>query len=240
MDVDRPLVSVILPVYNGERYVRAALESVFAQTYTPSEVIVVDDGSTDGTAPAIRAFGGIRYARQANRGVAAARNVGIGLARGDLVAFIDHDDLWMPNKLAVQVRFLLDHPNVAGALCYFKNFVSGGLNESVRDRWNWSDDEQPGLGTGTLTVRKAAFDRIGCFDETYALGEDTDWLFRATEAGLRIAMVHECLLLRRIHTANLTRDPDTTRAAMFRALKASRDRQRRLRASQREAGARGG
>ena len=100
----RPLVSVIIPTYNQREYLVQAIESVLAQTYESVEVIVVDDGSTDDTAQAVATMGrAVRYIRQSNRGAAASRNAGIAHATGQYVAFLDHDDLWMPQKLAMQV-----------------------------------------------------------------------------------------------------------------------------------------
>src|SRR6185369_6617714 len=109
MTVENPLVSVIIPVYNGARYLGAALESVFAQTYREFEVIVVDDGSVDDSGVIAQSFPEVRYIHQANQGVAAARNHGIEAAGGEFFAFLDQDDLWNEDKLKRQVEFLLSH-----------------------------------------------------------------------------------------------------------------------------------
>src|SRR5262245_10754564 len=99
-----PLVSCIVPVYNGEAFLGEALASIRAQRHRPIEILVVDDGSTDGTAAVVMAAdAGIRYMRQDNAGGAAARNRGIGMARGTFVAFLDADDLWPPEKLERQI-----------------------------------------------------------------------------------------------------------------------------------------
>src|SRR5213078_156464 len=112
MTDEQPLVSVIIPVYNGARYLRAALESVFAQTYRPIEVIVVDDGSGDDSGVIAQSFPDVHFIHQENQGVAAARNHGFDAARGEFIAFLDQDDLWTPEKLKVQVNYLLNHPDV--------------------------------------------------------------------------------------------------------------------------------
>jgi glycosyltransferase involved in cell wall biosynthesis len=107
-----PFVSVVVTTYNQEKYICETLESVFAQTYPHYEVIVVDDGSTDGTAAAVRSFGTrLRYVYQDNQGVAGARNTGVAQARGELIALLDGDDLWHPEKLRVQVEAFLKHPD---------------------------------------------------------------------------------------------------------------------------------
>jgi glycosyltransferase involved in cell wall biosynthesis len=114
MKGDMPLVSVITASYNCAEFVGAAIESALAQTYPHREIIVVDDGSTDGTAQALRGYGGrIVYHRQENRGVSAARNQGIRLAKGEILAFLDADDLWWPEKLERQVAALQQHPDAA-------------------------------------------------------------------------------------------------------------------------------
>src|SRR3989442_14959767 len=113
-----PSVSVVIPVYNGERYLVDAIQSVLDQTYQNFEVIVVDDGSTDGSAAVAKRFGeAIRFVHQANGGVCKARNTGIAAARGGYLAFLDQDDLWLPDKLAVQVAYLDSHPEVGAVYC---------------------------------------------------------------------------------------------------------------------------
>src|ERR1043165_3045241 len=121
-----PLVSVIIPVYNGARHLRAALESVFAQTYRSFEVIVVDDGSVDESAIIAQSFPEVRYIHQTNCGVAAARNHGIEAARGEFLAFLDQDDLWTPDKLRLQIEYLLSHPEIGYTLTRQKFFLDPG------------------------------------------------------------------------------------------------------------------
>src|SRR5690349_2600271 len=101
-----PLVSVVIPVFDGEAYLAAAIESALAKTYARVEVIVVDDGSTDGSA-SVAARYDVRLVRQSNRGVSAACNAGVEAARGELIAFLDADDLWPPERLEIQARHLL-------------------------------------------------------------------------------------------------------------------------------------
>ncbi len=102
--MNSPLISCIVPVFNGERYLREALDSIFAQTYRPLEILVADDGSTDRTPYIAAAFGNrLRYLRQDNQGPAAARNLGIRAATGEFIAFLDADDVWHPEKLERQM-----------------------------------------------------------------------------------------------------------------------------------------
>ena len=116
MTAKRPLVSVLMPVYRGERYLAEAIQSVLGQTHENLELIVVDDGSPDGSAEIVAGFredARVRYVEQENQGVAAARNTGLGLATGKYVGFCDQDDWWLPRKLESQVGFLEAHPDVA-------------------------------------------------------------------------------------------------------------------------------
>src|SRR5512135_2005660 len=129
----RPLVSIILPVYNGERYVSQAIESVLSQTYVPTELIVVDDGSIDNSASIARSYKEVHFIRQSNQGVAVARNSGIAAARGTIIAFIDQDDLWTPNKLDVQVHYLLKNPGVQYVNAWVKLFAEPG--HDLRSRY---------------------------------------------------------------------------------------------------------
>jgi len=108
-------VSVIIPVFNGERFIGEAIQSVMDQTYPPLEIIVVDDGSSDKTADIVRYLSGARpilYRRQSNQGAAAARNAGVSLAQGEWIAFLDADDVWYPEKLAIQVEHFKTYPDV--------------------------------------------------------------------------------------------------------------------------------
>src|ERR1700738_1594603 len=109
-----PRVSVIIPIYNGGATIERALKSVFEQTFTDFEIVVVDDGSTDDTPSVLARFGDrIRVIRQPNRGLPGARNAGVAVSRGELLALIDHDDRWLPQKLELTVRALLDNPGAA-------------------------------------------------------------------------------------------------------------------------------
>ena len=116
VEVRGPLVSVVIPVYNAEEFVAEALDSVFAQDYEPLEVIAVDDGSSDGSAQIVASYAEVRFFRQENREASAARNVGITAANGEFVAFVDADDVVPPNKLSLQIGYLLEHPDVVCVL----------------------------------------------------------------------------------------------------------------------------
>jgi glycosyltransferase involved in cell wall biosynthesis len=212
-----PVVSVVIPVHNGERFLGEAVESVLAQEGAPLEVLVVDDGSTDGSAHVAARFGSpVRCLSQAHAGIASARNTGIRAARGDLLAFLDADDLWTPGRLRLQIDRLAADPALD---CVF------GLVEHFRDpgaslRFEvWAPERAPGLLPGAMLIRRAAFLRVGPFDETWRLGEFVEWQLRAEERGLRREILPVVVLRRRIHDANTTARLAVDRGEYLRVLR---------------------
>jgi glycosyltransferase involved in cell wall biosynthesis len=223
---EQPLVSVIIPVYNGARYLRAALESVFAQTYRPFEVIVVDDGSIDDSGDIAQSFPEVRYVRQKNQGVAAARNNAIDAARGEFFAFLDQDDLWTPEKLRLQVRHLLSHPDLGYTLTHQQFFLDPGATLPAWFRKELLASVHTGWVLGTLVVRRAVFETVGNFATAYSAANDSDWFFRAKAAGIPMAVVPELLLLKRIHGANDSGRSKEILSELLKVVKTSLDRQR--------------
>ncbi len=200
----KPLVSVIIPVYNREKYVAHALESVFKQNYRPFEVILVDDGSTDNTAQIIGKYDNVQYIYQTNQGPASARNAGIVESRGEIIVFLDSDDLWPPNRMTVTDRYFQQHPEVGDVLGKEMMFVEHG---SVAPPWvkaEWLAEPQDASNTGVLAVRRVILERVGLFNKDYKRAEDTEWLVRASEAGVPMARLPELVLHRRIHGENLS------------------------------------
>jgi glycosyltransferase involved in cell wall biosynthesis len=224
--MDNPLVSAIVPVYNGQRYLAAAIESIFAQDYRPVEVIVVDDGSSDGTAAVAQAFP-IRYFHQKNQGPAVARNTGIAAATGEFIAFLDADDVWTPSKLRVQVDYLLNHPAIGYTCGRLQNFYEPGIQLPEKLPTDLREDAEIALSPCTLLARRSVFDQVGLFDPKYQVGEDTDWFVRAKDAGIARALLPDLLLRRRVHDNNLSYAQPAIRAKIqMQILKASIDRQR--------------
>jgi glycosyltransferase involved in cell wall biosynthesis len=219
-------VSVIIPVYNGSRYLRAALESVFAQTYRPLEVIVVDDGSADESGVIAQSFPEVRYIYQTNQGVAAARNNGIDAARGEFFAFLDQDDLWTPDKLKQQVAHLQSHPDVGYTLTQQKFFLDPGAALPAWFRKELFDSVHTGWVLGTLLVRRTALEKIGKFATGYSAANDSDWFFRAKAAGIPMAVIPELLLLKRIHGANESAHAKEVLSELRKVVRSSLERQR--------------
>ncbi len=230
-----PLVSVVIPAFDAERFVAEAIESALTQTYGPVEVIVVDDGSTDETAAVLAGFGDrIRVVRQENRGPSAARNAGFAVSSGEMVAFHDADDIMTADKLAVQVGHLESHGEVGCVVGEQDLFVepeaklpywAEGTQVPVAD-FRKRDETDLNIHTMTMLVRREVFEAVGGFDETLGHGEDVDWLLRAIDRGVRIARLEGIVVRRRVHAGSITQDPVAGREAMFRVLKMRIERRR--------------
>lgn len=230
--MNRFRVSCVIPVYNGRPYVAAAIGSVLNQTSPPLEVIVVDDGSTDGTRNEVRRFGDqATYVHTDNAGVSAARNHGIRVSRGEFICFLDADDLLHEDKLRRQLPLLWTRPELDLCDCHTRYFWSAELAPSVREadpRYDHDFWKQVTHGhISTWLVRREVFDRIGGFDEKLCFSEDTDWYLRLRDSGGITATLPDVLTYRRLHRHNITSEnrADQIRA-LARVFKASLDRRR--------------
>ncbi len=213
-----PTVSVIIPVYNGERFLAEAIRSVLEQTLTPAEIIVVDDGSTDGSATVAAEHQGVRVLQQSHCGVGTALNLAIGHAGGELLAFLDADDRWLPDKLEKQAAAL--RADMALDMVF-------GQARQFHDPGGLTGEMQPGISRCAMLVRRVAFDRVGAFAESPEIHEFVDWYGRAQTAGLRWAIVPDVVFERRIHDDNLgRRTPDAQRQSYLRSVRLSLARRR--------------
>lgn len=221
-----PLVSVVIPVFNGEAFLREAVESVLAQKYSPVEIIIVDDGSTDGTEAVARSLPEtVRYLHQSNQGPAAARNRGIEHAQGSLIAFADADDLWPEGKLELQLPYLLRDPAIEIVMGRIQQVR---LSKTVDGETQAQEFAEPAFSVnlGSAVIRKSVFERVGLFDETMRYSEDVDWFMRAREGGAAIITIDAVTLLYRQHEQNMTRGKSTSELNVLKALKRSLDRRR--------------
>jgi len=205
--MDAVLVSCIVPIYNGEHYLQEALDSIFAQTHRPVEIIAVDDGSNDGTGDIAARYGDqIRYVRQSNSGAPTARNLGLSLGIGEFVAFLDADDLWHPEKLARQIARFQAQPQLDLCVTHVQNFWIPELKEEAeRFRDHRMSRPLPGFVPQTLMARRSLFDTVGCFNEALRHADSTDWFLRAAEHGAVSELLPDVLVYRRIHQSNLSR-----------------------------------
>ena len=209
------LVSAIIPVYNGETFLAEALASVAAQSLTELEIIVVDDGSTDRTRDMAQAFGDprLRYFRQANAGASVARNHGVEVCRGEMLAFLDADDLWTPDKLRLQMASLERGDG---------DMIFGNVEEFASPAVTL-----PGASAVTLLMRRTAFERVGRFNADLRIGEFIDWYARAIDIGMKPAMLPQVLTRRRLHAHNQGRHNRSRMVEYARVMKLVLDRRRK-------------
>ena len=201
-DASLPRISCIVPVYNGEKYLSEALDSIFAQTLGAFEVVVVDDGSTDSTSSVVTRYRGVKYVRQDNAGPSAARNRGIRESGGDLLAFLDADDLWHPGKLERQAERFAARPELDISLVHARNVWAA----EVRDEEEHFQGARVGvLPAQTMLARRRVFDRVGLFDAGLMHREVPGWLVHAMQQGAVIETLPEVLCDRRIHESNRSR-----------------------------------
>lgn len=220
-----PLVSAIIPAFNGIRFIGEALESVLAQDYRPIEVIVVDDGSTDATRTVVARFPEVRCLHQENRGPGAARNLGIRESSGTFIALLDQDDLWLPGKLRLQMEPLMRDAELGYTLA----LTDTALVDGVRPPWLTEAqlNDPTGCFPGALVARRALFERFGLFDESLTCSSDADWFFRMKDAGVKSERIQQVLLRRRIHGANQSNRVQTLHHELLVAAWRTIQRQRR-------------
>ena len=223
----RAPISVVIPAYNGERYLAEAIRSLLQQTLAAAEILVVDDGSTDSSADVAASFGEpVRVIRQENRGVAEARNRGIEAAREPFVAWLDQDDLAMPRRFETQLAALdvAEGPDVAfGRMA---QFVSPDVPANLRASLRCDEREQPAPLPSCFMAPVRVFETVGLLrgnpDTTFV-----DWYLRAQEHAVVFHFVPELIVRRRIHGANRSYRNDDMRRDYVRTLKAALDRRRR-------------
>lgn len=218
-------VSVIIPVYNGSRYLAATLDSVLAQTYPLHEIIVIDDGSTDDSPTILRSYGDrLSVTRQANQGVAAARNAGLRHASGDVITFIDQDDLWPARRTEALIDALRANPDA---------LVATGPVEMLYER---SQPPSPASNlettlreflVGSLCIRKEVFDLLGPFNTGLGYADDTDFLLRRREANIKTVYIEDVALQYRVHESNTSSDRELTNSYFIGALRESLRRRRK-------------
>ncbi|MDR9402982.1 MAG: glycosyltransferase [Halothece sp. Uz-M2-17] len=205
-----PKVSIIIATYNYGRYLSQAIESVFKQTYPEWELIVVDDGSTDDTAQIIEPYlHQLRYEQQSNQGVAATRNHGLKLANGELIAFLDADDFYLPQKLETQVNFLNSNPSLG--LAHSGWLLVNEQGKQITTVEPWLNAPQLDLETwlkwkpvlpGPMLFRREWLEKVGGFDTSLRYAEDKDLVFRLAVAGCQAGWVYQPTLCYRQHKSS--------------------------------------
>jgi glycosyltransferase involved in cell wall biosynthesis len=222
---DTPLVSVVVPCFNTERYIAEALDSVLAQPVDGVQVIVIDDGSTDRSAEIIRGFDGrVEYHSQANTGIGGARNAGIALARGTYLAFLDADDVWTPGSLALRIQKLRE-----GAECVYggsEHFISPEIEGEARVRLGDIPPTMTVRFAGAMLIMRQVFDRVGPFNSSLKMGEMMDWVSRAELAGVVTILMDDVVMRRRVHGSNTVLRLKNQKGEYLRALKGALEHRR--------------
>ena len=203
-----PSVSVIIPAYQAEAYLGESLESVLAQEHPADEVVVVDDGSTDGTAAVARSFGArvTLVTRETNGGEAAARNTGVAVASADAISMHDADDRMVPQRLRRELEVLVaatdSGRDVGCVLGQQRPFTE---DDSPLPPWVLGPDGTPiAYGASNVMAWRSTYDRVGPYDAAFANGTDSDWLIRVRSAGLEVVLLEEVVIERRVHATNMS------------------------------------
>ncbi|TMM11381.1 MAG: glycosyltransferase [Actinobacteria bacterium] len=223
----------MIGAYNAAPYVGETIASVLAQDYEPLELIVVDDGSDDGTAEIVKTFPDVRYFFQPNAGNGAARNRAIEAAGGELFAFLDADDRFTPGKLTLQKTVLDAEPELDMLFGHVREFVSPELDEATRSAIRPpSPEPMPWTAPNLMLIRRRSFERVGPFSTTLRVGVTVDWFARASEAGLRYRVLPEVVLERRLHTQNNGLRERDARSQYLQVLRAAVERRRLMSGSE--------
>ena len=202
-----PTVSVIIHTYNNEKFIAETVESVLNQTYKDYEIIVVDDGSVDGTRDALMPYmQKIRYHYKENGGIASAKNAGIGLSQAEFVAFLDHDDLWVPDKLQLQMEHFNENPQIGLVYAKYTSFRDGKELRTKPEKGysGWIFKEllsKSFIQTSTVVVKRECLDAVGPYDETFSLGDEYDMFLRIAQK-FQCGFVDKGLTRYRVHDTN--------------------------------------
>ena len=221
-------ISVVIPVYNGARYLSECIDSVCGQTLPATEIIVVDDGSEDDTPKVVADWTDrVRYERISHGGPARARNHGVRLVATDVIAFIDSDDIWLSRKLELQMAALSREEDPAMVFGQVQQFVSSDLTPEETAGLKFNPAPLPGPMPSTLVIHKSDFDRVGPFDESLSTGEFIEWSSRASDLGIKTLLVPDVICRRRLHRDNMGRGGAAIHGAGYlRMLKQVLDRRR--------------
>lgn len=202
--MDGPLVSIIVAAKNAAKFLSQALDSIFAQSYQNFEVLLINGDSTDRTLEIAKSYKNIQIIEQQDKGIANAYNLGINNAKGELVAFLSSDDIWKPNKLAVQVGFLINHHGIAFTTAHAEFFLEPESNIPAGFRKNLLIGSHPAHIMETLVARKEIFKQVGLFNAEFFISEDVDWFARAKDLQIPFALMPETLLSKRVHDNNIS------------------------------------
>ena len=206
MITKEPLISIMMPTYNNAKYIKQAIESIYAQNYDNIEIIVVDDGSTDTTKEILQQYKDIKYFYIGHKGISVARNTALENTKGEYIAFLDSDDYWLPNKLNTQMQYFKEHPDCEIVFTKYENFFENEkLKTNKRAMHEKMMEKFLKQYLPSSIIKKELFEKYGFFDENFSGVEDTEFLYRLLEKGVNINhIIPEIFYVRRIHGQNVT------------------------------------
>jgi len=227
-EANRNLVSCIVPVWNGGKYIATALQSILDQTWTRNEIIVIDDGSTDDSVQAARrAAPQAAVYSQPNAGPGAARNRGVELAKGAFLAFLDADDLWSPETLSRQMSAFEKEPTLDMVFGQVEQFCSPELTAAEKAKWGNVGGVMRAHHVGAMLIRRESFLRVGPFPAQRRVGEFVEWYALARDTGLREVMLSDVSLRRRVHGGNSVLRERASHSDYVHIVKSALDRRRK-------------
>lgn len=222
-----PAVSAVITSHNEERYLGAAIESVLAQTHPPSEVIVVDNGSEDASVAIASGFGPpVRVVAEPERGICPVRNTGLREAAGELIGFLDGDDLWEPRKTEAQLAALAADPGLDYVLGHVAQFLSPDRVEEVAGQVEVDEAPKPGQFMGAMLAPRRTWERVGPWSESWTIADGLAWFLRAGTLGMRSVMLDDVVVRRRVHGENGSIRHRDRRTEFAQALKSAIDARR--------------
>jgi len=224
----RPLVSIILPVKNGARFLAEGISSVLSQDYHPLELIVIDGQSTDGSVEIIRSFPEAKYSSQTSVGINQAWNQGIDQASGEYIGFMGSDDIWEPDKIQKQIRYFKENPEILCSITMVEMFLEPGVTPPPSFRMELLGNAYPGYMLEALLAHRSIFKQIGGFLTDMPGPQDLDWWLRLKDSSKTVGIIRETLVYKRIHDLNLsyTEKPIHTNSSLLRAMQRSIKRKR--------------
>ncbi|MCO6450802.1 MAG: glycosyltransferase [Caldilineales bacterium] len=234
-----PLVSAIVVVKNGEKYIAEAIQSILDQSYRPLELIIVDGNSRDRTQEIAGSFAEARIITQKGSGIADAYNTGIRASRGEFTAFLSSDDFWTPDKLEVQIGHMLVHPQLLYTVGRVRFILESDECPPPGFRPELLNGEYTALIMETLVARRSVWDKVGLFDTRLQLAEDVDWFSRARHLDVPMEVLARTLLYKRIHGNNASFDIALNNRELLKTVKRSIERQKGANALGRVTGQRG-
>jgi glycosyltransferase involved in cell wall biosynthesis len=219
--MNKPLVSVVVPVYNNADFISETINTIHEQDYQPIEILMVDDGSTDDSAILIQQFPDIRYIHQNNKGPGAAKNTGILASQGEYIAFLDADDLWKPNKISQQVAYFDQCPQLGYIITQMTLFMMPGIQKPSWLKPEFLQQALPAYLPSSLMVKRKTLMQVGLFDESLKTSDEVDWFFHAKDLAIPMAILPDVLVERRIHEHNLSNKINELHATLLESVKRS-------------------